>query len=83
MCDTIWYDYIRNVNYPKCYNCCDQSEIHCLVKMDDGEIWNAYWVTDFYYHGESFTGWKFLPIWINYRRTKYETRKFTTCKRHD
>jgi len=63
MCDIIWNDYIRNVNYPKHSNCYDQSEIHCLVRMNDGEIWNAYWLTGLDYHGESFTGWKFTSFW--------------------
>lgn len=61
----VWNKYERYNNEPK-HHPLDNSDIPCLVKMSDGEIWNAYWVIDFDYHNEPFTGWMFRSVCGDY-----------------
>jgi hypothetical protein len=61
-CHIHWHPYKRNSLEPE-HHPLDNSEIPCLVKMDDGEIWIAKWVIDDDYHRHPFTGWVFQSFW--------------------
>ena len=62
----LWQEYKKYCNEPRNESLLDNSAIPCLVKMSDGEIWNARWVFDFDWHNKAFTGWMFRSMWGEY-----------------
>lgn len=62
----VWQEYKKYCDEPRNESLFDRSEIPCLVKMSDGEIWNAYWVFDFDWYNQAFTGWMFRSMWGEY-----------------
>ena len=62
----VWNEYKKYCNEPRRKSLFDRSDIPCLVKMSNGEIWSAYWVFDYDWHDKPFTGWKFRSMWGDY-----------------
>lgn len=61
----VWHKYEKySENQPRNKSSFDRSDIPCLVKMSDGEIWSACWIFDYTdYHHRDFEGWRFRSMW--------------------